>query len=486
MSQGPNLIYVFADQLRLQSCGYAGDELATTPTMDRLATEACDLRQFVASTPVCAAYRASLMTGKYQSGTGMVINELRLSPEHETFGNVLTAAGYDTAYIGKWHLWANELGNHDATRNGFVPPGPYRLGFDGLWAGYNFNHGCYDAPYFRDEPSREFWKGYEPDSQTTMAIDYLKGAAVGDRPFAMFLSWGPPHSPWTLDNCPPEHRERYAGVDLPLRGNYTETIDRYCDAWQRPNAAFFAELPDALRGYYAQVANLDDNLARLLATVDELGIAGDTIFVFTSDHGEMFGSHGRRGKLTFYEESCRVPFLLRWPGHVPTGKNEALLTTPDLMPTLLSLMKLPCPDGVEGVDASAALLGESDGPEFAMLQGMGATAAWDDGSEWRSVRNRDFTYAIYHADGRELLFNHRIDPLQLRDLSTDAGHGATLSHLRSQLQGWMREHNDEFHACSWYEHRWTRDRNITATALGGPGQDLDQLRDILKQHNLAT
>src|SRR5215472_5560689 len=126
----PNLVYVFADQLRYQSCGYAGDEYARTPNIDKLAAQGCNFQQAISNTPVCAPHRASLMTGKCQSSTGMVINELRLSPEHETFGQVLTRGGYRTAYIGKWHLWASELGNHDQTRNGFVPPGAYRLGFD--------------------------------------------------------------------------------------------------------------------------------------------------------------------------------------------------------------------------------------------------------------------------------------------------------------------------------------------------------------------
>src|SRR3954454_1092165 len=161
-----NLVYVFADQLRYQSCGFAGDEYARTPNIDRLAGESCNFHQAISSTPVCAPYRASLFTGKYQSSTGMVINELRLSPEHECLGHVLTRNHYRTAYIGKWHLWANELGNHELTRNAFVPPGPYRLGFHGLWQAYNFNHEYYNSPYFENDTKRHVRKEYEPDGQT--------------------------------------------------------------------------------------------------------------------------------------------------------------------------------------------------------------------------------------------------------------------------------------------------------------------------------
>ena len=130
----PNLVFVLADQLRYASCGYAGDPLAQTPNLDRLTKQSVNFRQAIVSHPLCAPFRATLMTGKYSSSTGMVINELRLSPEHECIGHVLTRAGYRTALIGKWHLWANELGHHERTENGFVPPGHYRLGFDDFWA----------------------------------------------------------------------------------------------------------------------------------------------------------------------------------------------------------------------------------------------------------------------------------------------------------------------------------------------------------------
>ena len=107
----PNIIYLLADQLRYQSCGYAGDPpLADTPNLDRLASEGMSFRQAVSHMPVCSAYRASLFTGKHTSGTGMVINELRMNPNQRCLGHVLTESGYETGYIGKWHLYANQLG----------------------------------------------------------------------------------------------------------------------------------------------------------------------------------------------------------------------------------------------------------------------------------------------------------------------------------------------------------------------------------------
>lgn len=475
----PNLVYVFADQLALCHCGYGGDEHARTPNIDRLAGESFSFHDAVASSPVCAPYRATLMTGKYQSSTGMVINELRLSPEHECFGHALTKGGYQTAYIGKWHMWANQLGHHDETKNGFVPPGPYRLGFDGLWAAYNFNHTYYHSPYFTDSARRQIHKLYEPDSQTNMAIDWIRGAAKKQDPFALFLSWGPPHDPWGADNVPPDYAEMFKDRKLPVRPNFSEQRDPYADDWARPGADYYRNLPQFMRGYYAQTANIDWNLGRLTKALEETGAAEDTIFVFTSDHGEMFGSHGRRAKYIFYEEAARVPFLMRWPGRTPKGRrSDVCFSSVDIMPTLLDMMNLPVPRAAEGVSFRRAALGQGGGARAAAyLQGMGTTAAWKDGTEWRAIRDQQHTYATYRRDGKELLFDNRKDPYQMKNLAEDRGFAKTVGHYRDQLKAWRKEYNDAFEACTWYESRWTKDRNIVNTA-SGVTQDLEKLRAV--------
>jgi arylsulfatase A-like enzyme len=474
----PNLIYVFADQLRYSSCGYAGDEYARTPNIDAMAAKGCNLHQAIASTPVCAPYRASLMTGKYQSSTGMIINEIRLSPEHECFGHALTKSGYTTAYIGKWHLWANQLGNHNLIKNGFVPPGPYRLGFDDFWEGYNFNHFYYRSPYFKNDTKPHIRKQYEPDEQTDVAINYLKGVAKKAEPFALFLSWGPPHSPWSQGNVHPEYAELFKDVNLPLGPNYSNVSDPYADAWQKLPANFDDVVQGDLKAYYAQTANLDWNLGRLMKQLDELGLADDTIVVFTSDHGEMFGAHGRHGKLIFYEEAARIPFLVRWPLKIRAKTvSDVLLGTPDIMPTILSMMGVPVPSTVEGRDLSKFIVGSgSSEPNAAHMQGMGATAAWADGSEWRALRDHEYTYAIYQRDRKELLFDDRKDPYQLTNLAEDRSNAVMLDHYRTVSEQWRKERNDTFEACTWYE-RWTEDRNITTTALGVK-QDLHALKEI--------
>jgi arylsulfatase A-like enzyme len=265
---------------------------------------------------------------------------------------------------------------------------------------------------------------------------------------------------------PADYLARFLDTDFPLPPNYQAENDPYADDWAKLSPEQRAALPSWMRIYYAMTANLDWNLGRLLRAVDELGLRENTIFIFTSDHGEMFGAQGRRAKNIFYDEAVRVPFLLRWPGHAPAGHvADACLNSPDIMPTLLGLLDLPIPDGVEGMDLSHCALGQ-DGPEpeAALLQGMGATAVWEDGHEWRGLRSKRYTYATYRIDGAELLFDNVADPYQMTNLADDPDHADTLERFRTLLRARLEAIHDRFEACTWYEEHWTRDRLILRTA----------------------
>ncbi len=479
----PNLLFVLGDQLRHDACGYTGNDKAHTPHIDRLAGQGVRFDQAVSSTPVCAPFRASLITGKYTTSTGMVINELRLSPDHECIGHVLTRAGYQTGYVGKWHLWANQLGHHDDPQNGFIPPGPYRLGFDGLWAGYNFNHQYFHAYYFGDKPERRDIDGYEPNAQTDLAVRFLERSANRDEPFALFLSYGTPHDPWGRNNVPEKFAKMFDDVPMPNPPNYEPKNDPYADGWGRFKLGQRKHLERWRRIYYAQTASMDAQIGRLLTALERTGQADNTVVVFTSDHGEMFGAHGRRAKNIFYEEACRIPFVVRWPRAIPRGSiSDACLTTPDMMPTVLGLLGLPIPKGVEGMDLSHCACGQ-DGPkpEAALLQNTGACAAWQDGYEWRALRDRRYTYARFRVDGKELLFDHQADPYQMTNLIADAKHADARDRFREMLKRRMAQLNDTFQTCTWYRDHWTKDRVILRGARGG-SHDLKHMNAILRKH----
>ena len=486
-SRKPNLVFVFADQLRADAFGYAGNAKAITPNIDSFASQSMRFDNAVSVMPVCAAYRASLLTGKYPSSHGMVINEVNMNPNHRTIAHVLSVAGYKLGYIGKWHL------NDQHGRP--TPKGPERLGFDGLWAAYGFNHRSFNANYYTDsedgKPVKVSLDGkHGPTEFTNLAIDYMDKAAKQEQPFAMFLSWNPPHDPWGQGNVPQANYKRFENVRFDLPENFKDTSDPYMDRY--PTLAFgqkewkqeFLEggLQECLRCYHAMVNDLDEQFGRIMARLDKLGIEDNTIVVFTSDHGEMFGSQGRMFKLTFYDEAARIPMLVRYPKKVRPTVSGACINTPDIMPTILGLMNLKdeIPDEVEGKDLSFILRGENGTePEAAFLQGMGHTYLWRDGYEWRAVRDKRFTYAKYLRDGRELLFDRKGDPLMKKDVSAEPLYQQEFKRLRGFMIRRMASLHDEFKACTWYRDHWMyKNYSIKAAAKGefGPLPPIEPMR----------
>jgi arylsulfatase A-like enzyme len=177
----------------------------------------------------------------------------------------------------------------------------------------------------------------------------------------------------------------------------------------------------------------------------------------------MMGAQGRRAKNIFYEEAVRVPLVIRWPGRIAAGRSsDACLNTPDIMPTLLALAGLPVPAKVEGMDLSHCALGNpGPEPDAAFMQNTGACAIWEDGYEWRALRDKRHTYAIYRKDRKELLFDNVTDPWQLHNLAGSPAYRETLAHFRSLLNKRMSDLGDTFEASTWYRDHWVTNRIIT-------------------------
>jgi len=456
----PNLIYIFADQLRYKSVGYNGDTQAKTPNIDAFAQESTIMDNAVSGHPVCAPYRASLLTGKYTTSTGMVINEIRISQNHITFPNVLRENGYETCYIGKWHLWANVWGDHFNPDNSYIPEGQ-RLGFDDFFAGFNFHHDYYSplAYYHLNSKDKIYYDGYEPDCQTDMAIEHLKRLSENNKPFALFLSLGTPHDPWIKENVPEKYYELFKHQPFPNPDNYLSENDPYADDWAKLSDRERQELEEWRRVYYAMVANLDDNFGRLVDAIDKLGLRDNSIVIFTSDHGELFGAHGRRAKNIFYEEAVRVPYLIRGKEFAP-AVCDANFNTVDIMPTLLSYMNLPIPTTVEGLNTKDEIQGKTVSDEGSLMMGTGPTATYGNGHEWRAYRTKQYTYAIFKSPEKELLFDNQNDPLQMNNLANSEEYAILKAKLKQEMFDKMEKNNDKFRDNSYYRDHWIVDRII--------------------------
>ena len=439
----PNLVYVFADQWRAQAAGYAGNPDIKTPHIDQLAGESLNLTHAVAGCSVCCPSRASLLTGQYALTHGVFVNDVNLGQTGVSLAQAFKQHGYDTAYIGKWHVDGNG-------RSNYIPP-DRRQGFD-YWkvleCTHDYNHSYY---YAGDDEAKRLWDGYDAIAQTQDAQQYLRNHDHST-PFLLVLSWGPPHAPY--ETAPQKYRDLYQPETIKLRPNVPASHEREAREW--------------IAGYYAHCTALDDCVQALRQTLIETGLDQDTIFVFTSDHGDMLGSHGLDKKQKPWEESIRIPFLLHYPALFgQEGRElEALLDIPDIMPTLLGVAKLPIPDTVEGLDYSDYLQGGPDPSDGAALLAcyhpFGQWPAADGGREYRGLRTKRYTY-VRALDGPWLLYDNDTDPYQLSNLVNHPDYDEVQGKLERQLQQKLDRLGDEFRPGIEYIRQWGYPLDETGT-----------------------
>jgi arylsulfatase A-like enzyme len=433
----PNIVYVFGDQWRAQATGYGGDPnlQGKTPNLDKLAAESVNLSNAVSTCPVCTPYRASLLTGQFALTHGLFLNDAPLRSETLTIAEVCKDAGYDTAYVGKWHINAGG-------RSSYIPK-ERRQGFD-YWKVLECTHGYNNSAYYAgDDPTKRIWKGYDAIAQTRDVQQYIKARTENDKPFVMFLSWGPPHNPY--GTAPEKYRKMFNAKDIKLRPNVP------------PGKAKAAKKD--LAGYYAHIAALDDCMGDIVKTIDQAGIKDNTILVFTSDHGDMLGSRGQKRKQKPYDESVRVPFLIRYPdGLGKEGKEiDMPLGTPDIMPTLLALSGIKIPSSVEGTDYSSVLTGKKQAPDnAALIECLWPFGEWiraTGGKECRGIRTRRYTY-MRDLDGPWLLYDNKKDPYQQTNLVNSPEAASLQAKLDAKLAAKLKAHGDKFKHGSEYIKKW--------------------------------
>lgn len=442
----PNLVFVFPDQFRAQAMGFTGEDPVRTPTLDRFATQSVVFANAVCNQPLCSPYRSMLLTGRWPYSTGVVTNCNSSRPdvylrEHEIcISDVLAQAGYAAGYIGKWHLdtaqgvpvapdW------RCAIWEAYTPPGPRRHSF-AFWHAY----GCHNNhlhPYYWIGNAPESMKTqvdeYSPLHEARIAADYIRnrGGAQRDpaQPFALFVSMNPPHPPYQAvpERYSALYRERTPGKLL-----------------TRANVRLSGEGLEAAGGvanYFAAVTAVDEAFGLILEALREAGLEDDTLVVFSSDHGEMMGSHGLMYKTVYYEESFRIPLLIRFPGRLTPRRETLHFNVPDTMPTLLDLMGLAprIPRAVEGTDYAPALRGETQSrPASTFYLRPDATPALG----MRGLRTDRHTFVITRppAGPTPILFDNQHDPWQLENIA--AHQPAVVANLTGELNVWLRRTRD--------------------------------------------
>lgn len=392
----PNVIFILTDQWRASALGYRGNDIVQTPQLDKFAKSAVNFKNAVSVLPVCTPYRAALMTGRYPTTTGMFINDLYLPSEELCMAEIYNKAGYNTAYLGKWHL------DGHGRKNNVEPE--RRQGWT-FWKGSECDHNYSKEHYYsNNDTTIKYWKGYSTYAIADEAQNYMVQYADDERPFCLFVSIATPHFPH--QTAPEEYKKLYTQDKLKLPPNVPEE--------KRQHAL------KELQGYYAHCTATDKAIGQIIEKTKELGIYDNSIIVFTSDHGEMMGSHNFRPYMKHqpYSESANIPFLISYP---KIGKNagkvaEAAITTPDILPSLLSLCGIEIPNTVEGYDLSPIILSlETDTERPALYMNVCPFGIAYSSNEYRAIRTASYTY-VKTPKGASMLFDNEKDPYQMNNL----------------------------------------------------------------------
>ncbi len=412
----PNVIFFFTDQQRFDTAGVHGNPLDLTPNFDRMAANGTHLYNAFTPQPVCGPARAVLQTGLYATRTGCWQNGVALPPGQKTLAHYFGAAGYATAYIGKWHL----------ADFGCEGPVPYaqRGGYQ-TWLASNtleFTSDAYRTSLFDDQGHEVHLPGYRVDALTDAAIRYID--ANQERPFFLFLSFLEPHFQNTRD-------------DYPAPEGYAE---RYTGRWLPPDlAALGGSAHQHIGGYYGMVKRLDEALGRLQDALRSLNLLENTILVFTSDHGNHFKTRNGEYKRSCHESSIRIPFAIQGPGFDGGGRVQKLVSLLDLPPTLLDACGLSVPAEMQGRSLLPLLRREApDWPNEVYVQ-------ISESQVGRAIRTSRWKYSVCapRMNGSEAgesglyredcLYDLLADPYELSNLVDHQGYVEVKEILRQRL-----------------------------------------------------
>ena len=435
-----NIIFYFTDQQRWDTCGCFGQPLDITPNLDALAREGVKFDNAFSPQPVCGPCRALFQTGKYPTETGCFRNNIMLPAGVKTLGRYIEEAGYETAYIGKWHLASDgELEKPPAIDHTVTAiPRELRGGYTGFWRAADVleftSHG-YDGFVFDENDKRVDFKGYRADCINDMALEFLDGY-TGEKPFFMTVSQIEPHHQNDRRHYegPEGSKERFKDFVLPedlkaLGGNAAE------------------EYPD----YLGQCASLDENLGRLVAKLKEKGLYENTVIIFASDHGSHFLTRNRDEHLNGYDDykrSCHdaclhVPLVIAGGPYRGGRTVEELVSTASLPKTILALA---------GVDVGGAMIGENLLDVVEKKSDNRPNEIFAQISEsrvGRCIRTARYTYSVYapgvnggeaaasdrYAD--DFLYDMEQDPHQLNNVVTDPAYAQVKAELRERLLDWI-------------------------------------------------
>ncbi len=445
-TQKPNVVFILTDDQRWDQLSCEGHEYLKTPHLDRIASEGARFKNMFVTTSLCSPSRASFLSGLYAHTHGVVNNFTDYPANLASFPRQLQSFGYQTAYVGKWHM------GEDSDDK--------RPGFD-YWVSHKGQGTYYDNTFNVDGERKEI-KGYYTQVVTDLALDWL-GKRDKDKPFLMILGHKAPHTPFTpekkyeklLDDMP---------VGYPASAFNLETkpkwVQERIDTWHGiygPIYGFRKDFPDTspegvkefdhfVRSYSASIKSVDDSVGQVYAALEKEGILDNTILIFAGDNGFFLGEHGMSDKRTMHEESIRVPLLMRYPQAVKAGTTiDPQVLNIDLAPSVLELCGAPPLKNIHGKSWKQLLSGNNEGWRKSWYYEYNYEEQFPYTPNVRGIRTDDWKYVHYpHGDGspdrhKAELYHLKEDPGELKNLIDDPQYSDKIIALQAQLQKLMKE-----------------------------------------------
>lgn len=448
----PNLIIVHCDELNFRTLGCYRDTLAPeqalmwgpkavceTPHIDALAKEGTLCTKFYAATPVCSPSRSSFLSGQYPQKTPVTNNNIHLADEVITFGHLLAEAGYATGYAGKWHLDGEGKPQWEPERKFGFQDNRYMFN-RGHWKQFELTEKGprVKATDRKGEPSYSV----EGADEESFATDWLIDRTIEfvdehrDEPFCYMVSIPDPHGPDTV-RAPYDTLFDDSVVEKPR--TYAKNAAS-APSWAKPQA----RCPWKMASYHGMVKCIDDNVGKLMAALEERGLLEDTIVIFTADHGDMRGEHGRQNKGVPLEASAKVPFVIRGPGGLNRGgaRLDAAMNTADFLPTILSLMGVSHPqEAVAGRDLASLFRAEREAKTEDDLTFFRGTSRPGSQSGWFGAVTSRYKLILSDQDEPWLL-DLESDPDELTNAIESPDNAGTVTRLAKALLAYAEKEAD--------------------------------------------
>ena len=447
----PNIIFIMSDDHASHAISAYGSRLIKTPNIDRLANEGMKLENCFVTNSICTPSRAVILTGKYSHINGVPVFN-HIDNTQPLLSKYLQEAGYYTGMVGKWHLGGNNPARPD----------------DGKPAGFDYwnilpGQGAYFDPVMIENGKRKTIQGYTTDIITDLAMDFIKNRPQ-DKPFFLMYHHKAPHRNWQPDE---KHRKQYENVTLPEPATFNDDYSGKSDAPRQATMRIDRDLTDKdlkmpppagltaqelkkwkyqryMRDYLACVASVDDNVGRLLDWLDKNNLSKNTIVIYTSDQGFFLGDHNFYDKRFMYEESLRMPFMIRWPQRIKAGSvSRSMILNVDFAPMMLDAAGLKVPQDMQGRSFLPILEGRRP-------------ANWRTSMYYRYYHPGDHNVAAHYGVRTErykLIYFNKLDQWELYDLKkdpqemhnvySDPGYKRILLDLKKELQRLKKEVKDD-------------------------------------------